>query len=146
LWVVDATLFAEMLSLSNDGRYPTPDGDPQQRRQRTLEAMSAQLTGLASQYPVLMIFDDVHWIDPTSFEALNRMVDQSRTLPVLVVITSRPEFNVPWTGQSRVTSLTLSRLGEREAHAIIAGLAGNRELTADVMAEIIQRCTGRFRH
>jgi tetratricopeptide (TPR) repeat protein len=131
-----------MLSLSNDGRYPTSDADPQQRRQRTLEAMSTQLAALASQYPVLMIFDDVHWIDPTSSEALNRMVDRSGALPVLVVITFRPEFNAPWTGQPRVTSLTLSRLGEREARAIIAGLAGNRALTADLMAEIVQRTDG----
>jgi predicted ATPase len=96
----DATLFAEMLLLSNDGRYPALDADPQQRRQRTLEALVAQLAGLASQSLVLMIFDDVHWIDPTSLEALNRMVDRSEALPVLVVITFRPEFNAPWIGQS----------------------------------------------
>ena len=138
----DATLFAEMLSLPNDGRYPAPDADPQQRRQRTLEALVAQLAGLASQSPVLMIFDDVHWIDPTSLEAVNRMVDRSKALPVLVVITFRPEFNAPWIGQSRVTSRTLNRLGEREAGAIVASLAGNKELTADVMAEIVQRSDG----
>jgi predicted ATPase len=138
----DAALFAEMLSLSNDGRYPPPYADPQQRRQKTLEAVIAQLAGLASQHPVLMIFDDVHWIDPTSLEALNRMVDRSKALPVLVVITFRLEFNAPWIGQSRVTSLTLNRLGEREARAIVAHLAGNKELTADVMAEIVQRTDG----
>ena len=138
----DAALFAEMLSLSNDGRYPPPHADPQQRRQKTLEAVIAQLAGLASQHPVLMIFDDVHWIDPTSLEALNRMVDRSKALPVLVVITFRLEFNAPWIGQSRVTSLTLNRLGEREARAIVAHLAGNKELTADAMAEIVQRTDG----
>ena len=66
----DAALFAEMLSLPNDGRYPALDLTPQQRRQRTLEALTAQLAGLASQHPVLMIFEDAHWIDPTSLEAL----------------------------------------------------------------------------
>jgi predicted ATPase len=130
-----------MLSLANDGRYPPPYADPQQRRPKTLEAVIAQLAGLASQHPVLMIFDDVHWIDPTSLEALNRMVDRSKALPVLVVITFRLEFNAPWIGQSRVTSLTLNRLGEREARAIVAHLAGNKELTADV-AEIVQRTDG----
>ena len=68
----DATLFAEMLSLPNDGRYPALDLAPQQRRQRTLEALTAQLAGLASQQPVLMIFEDAHWADPTSLEAFGR--------------------------------------------------------------------------
>jgi predicted ATPase len=138
----DAALFAEMLSLSNDGRHPAPDADPQQRRQRTLEALITQIAGLAIQYPVLMIFDDVHWIDPTSLEALDRMVDRIKALPVLIVITFRPEFNAPWIGLSRVTSLTLNRLGEQEARAIVARLAGNKELAADVMVEIVQRTDG----
>jgi predicted ATPase len=79
----DAALLADMLSLPNDGRYPTLELTPQQRRQKTLEALTAKLAGLASQHPVLMIFDDVHWIDPTSLEALNRTVDRIKTLPVL---------------------------------------------------------------
>ena len=80
----DAALFAEMLSLPNDGRYPALDLAPQQRRQKTLEALTAQLAGLARQHPVLMIFEDVHWIDPTSLEALNRTVDQIKALPALL--------------------------------------------------------------
>ena len=138
----DAGLFAEMLSLPNDGRYPTLELEPQQRRQRTLEALTAQLAGLASQHPLLMIFEDVHWIDPTSLEVLNRTVDRIKTLPALLIITFRPEFSAPWMGQSRVTSLTLNRLGEQEAGAIIARLAGNKELSADVKAEIIERTDG----
>ena len=89
----DATLLTGMLSLPNDGRYPALDLTPQQRRQRTLEALTAQLAGLASQHPVLMIFEDVHWIDPTSLEALGRTVDRIKALPVLLVVTFRPEFN-----------------------------------------------------
>ena len=137
-----AGLFAEMLSLPNDGRYPALELTPQQRRQKTLEALTAQLAGLASQHPVLMIFEDVHWIDPTSLEALNRTVDRIKSLPALLIITFRPEFNPPWMGQPRVTSLTLNRLGESEAAAIIARLAGNKELAADVMAEIVERTDG----
>jgi predicted ATPase len=138
----DAALFAEMLSLPNDGRYPKVELTPQQRRQRTLEALTAQLAGLATQHPVLMIFEDVHWIDPTSLEALNRTVDCIKILPALLIVTFRPEFNAPWMGQSRVTSLTLARLGEGETAAIIARLAGNKELPADVMVEIIKRTDG----
>jgi predicted ATPase len=114
----------------------------QQRRQRTLEALTAQLTGLASRQPVVMIFEDMHWIDPTSLEVLGRTVDRIKTLPVLLIVTFRPEFNAPWVGQSHVTSLTLNRLGDREAAVIIARLVGNKGLPADVMAEIVKRTDG----
>src|SRR6202790_2645292 len=140
--IEDAALFAEMLSLPNDGRYPTLDSVPEQRRQRTLEALTSQLAGVARQQPVLMIFEDAHWVDPTSLEVFGRIVDRIKTLQALLIVTSRPEFNAPWIGQSHVTSLTLNRLGEREAAAIIARLVGNEELPADVMAEIVERTDG----
>ncbi len=140
--VQDAALFAEMLSLPNDGRYPALDLNPEQRKQRTVEALMSQLAGLARRNPVLMIFEDAHWIDPTSLEVLGRAVDRITTLPVLLVVTFRPEFNPPWLGQSHVTSLTLNRLGAREAAAIIARLVENKELPADVMSEIVERTDG----
>jgi class 3 adenylate cyclase/predicted ATPase len=138
----DAALFAEMLSLPNDGRYPALALGPEQRRQRTLEALTAQVAGLASRQPVLMIFEDAHWTDPTSLEAFGRTVDRIKTLPVLLIVTFRPEFNPPWVGQSRVTSVTLNRLGDREAAAIIVRLVGNKNLPADVVAEIVERTDG----
>ena len=140
--VQDAALLAEMLSLPNDGRYPALDLTPEQRRQRTLEALMSQLAGLARRNPVLMIYEDAHWLDPTSLEVLGQAVNRSTTLHVLLIVTFRPEFNPPWVGQSHVTSLTLNRLGEREAAAIIARLVENRELPADVMAEIVERSDG----
>ena len=138
----DAALFAEMLSLPNDGRYPAIDLAPEQRRQRTLEALISQMRRLARQSPVLMIFEDAHWTDPTSLEAFGRTVDQIKTLPALLIVTFRPEFNPPWAGRSHVTSLALNRLGERETAAIIARLVGNKELPSDVMAEIVERTDG----
>src|SRR4029077_14121957 len=87
---LDAALFAEMLSLTNDGRYSKLELNPQQRRQQTLQALTAQLEKLASQHPALMIFEDVHWIDPTSLESLNRTIDRIKTLPVLLIVTFRP--------------------------------------------------------
>jgi class 3 adenylate cyclase/predicted ATPase len=138
----DAALFAEMLSLPNDGRYPALELDAPQRRQRTLEALTSQLAGLARQKPVLMIVEDAHWTDPTSLEAFGRTVDRIKTLPALLIVTFRPEFNAPWAGRSHVTSLALNRLGERETAAIITRLVGNKELSADVMAEIVERTDG----
>ena len=138
----DAALFAEMLSLPNDGRYPALDLAPQEPRQKTQEALTAQLAVLTRQRSVLMIVEDAHWVDPTSLEVFGRTVDQIKTLPVLLIVTFRPEFNAPWAGRSHVTSLSLNRLGEREATAIIARLVGNKELPADVMAEIVERTDG----
>jgi class 3 adenylate cyclase/predicted ATPase len=138
----DAALFAEMLSLPNDGRYPAIDLAPEQRRQRTLEALTTQVAKLTSQRPVLMIFEDAHWTDPTSLEAFGRTVDQIKTLPALLIVTFRPEFNAPWAGRSHVTSVALNRLGGRETAAIIARLVGNKELPSEVMAEIVERTDG----
>jgi predicted ATPase len=84
-----------MLSLPNDGRYPTLELTPEQRRQRTLEALTSQLETLSRATPVLMIFEYVHWIDPTSVELLGRTVDRLRTLGVLLIVTYRPEFEPP---------------------------------------------------
>jgi class 3 adenylate cyclase len=140
--IQDAALIAEMLSLPNNGRYPALDLTPDQRRQRTLEALTTQAARLASQQPVLMIFEDAHWTDPTSLEAFGRTVDQIKILPVLLIVTFPPEFNAPWAGRSHVTSLVLNRLGERDATAIIARLVGNKELPADVIAEIVERTDG----
>jgi class 3 adenylate cyclase/predicted ATPase len=138
----DAALLAEMLSLPNDGRYPALELAPDRRRQRTLEALTAQLAELARQQPVLMIFEDAHWVDPTSLEVLGRTVDWIKTFPALLIVTFRPEFNAPWVGQSHVTSVMLNRLRERETAAIIARLAGNKALPADVLAEIVERTDG----
>src|SRR5450755_130283 len=138
----DAALFSEMLSLPNDGRHRAQELSPEERRQKTLEALTAQLAELSRQQPVLMIFEDAHWVDPTSLEALGRTVDRIKTLPALLIVTFRPEFTAPWVGRSHVTSLTLNRLGEREAAAIIARLVGNKALPADVMAEIVERTDG----
>ena len=89
-----------------------------------------------------MIVEDAHWVDPTSLEVFGRTVDQIKTLAVLLIVTFRPEFNAPWAGRSHVTSLALNRLGEREAAAIIARIVGNKELPADVTAEIVERTDG----
>ena len=140
--IQDAALFAEMLSLPNDGRYPALDLAPEERRQKTQEALTAQLAGLTRQRPALMIVEDAHWVDPTSLEVFGRTVDQIKTLPVLLIVTFRPEFNAPWAGRSHVTTLALNRLGEREAATIIASLVGNKELPANLMAEIVERTDG----
>jgi predicted ATPase/class 3 adenylate cyclase len=138
----DAALLAEMLSLSNDGRYPTVALDPQQRRQRTLETLIAQIETLTRQNPVLMIFEDAHWTDPTSLEVFSRVVDRVRALRALLIVTFRPEFEPPWIGQPHVTALTINRLMEREIGAMIDRVAGNKPLPANIRQDIIERTDG----
>ena len=138
----DVALFAEMLSLPNDGRYPALDLTPQQRRQRTLEALVSQVAALSRQNPVLMIFEDAHWTDPTSLELFGRIVDKIPTHRVLLIVTFRPEFEPPWIGRPYVTALTINRLAEREVGAMIDRLIGNKLLPANIRQDIIERTDG----
>ena len=137
-----AALFADMLSLPNDGRYPALELAPQQRRQKTLEALTTQMEAFSRSKPVLMIFEDVHWIDPTSLEMLGRTVDRIRNLRVLLVVTLRPDFDPPWLGRPYVTALTINRLGEREIVVMVERVIGNKLLPAGVLQDIIERTDG----
>ena len=114
--IEDAALFAEMLSLPNDGRYPVLELTPEQRRQRTLEALVSQMEALTRQNPVLMIFEDAYWTDPTSLELFGRVVDRVRSLRVLLLVTFRSEFEAPWVG--RPTSPHSPSTGWRSATSV----------------------------
>jgi class 3 adenylate cyclase/predicted ATPase len=141
--IEDTALFAEMLSILNDGRYPSLDKlTSQQRRERTLQALISQMEALARQNPVLMIFEDAHWTDPTSLEVFSRVVGRITTLRVLLIVTFRPEFEPRWIGRPHVTALTLNRLAQREVGAIIDRVVGNKLLPASVRQDIIERSDG----
>jgi predicted ATPase len=135
-------LFAEMLSLPNDGRYATLALAPRQRRQRTLEALVSQVATLSRQSPVLMIFEDAHWTDPTSLEVFDLVVGRITTLPVLLIVTFRPEFVPPWMGRPHVTALTINRLAQREVEAMIDRVVGNKLLPARMRQDVIERTDG----
>ena len=138
----NAALFADMLSLPNDGRYPTLELTPQQRRQRTFEALNLQIEALTSSRPVLMIVEDAHWVDPTSLEAFGQAVDQIASLRVLLIVTFRSEFEPPWIGRSHVTALTINRLAERDVRAMIDNVVGNKPLSSEVRQDIMERTDG----
>jgi predicted ATPase len=136
----DITLLSELLSLPSSA--PDLNLSPQRKREKLFEALLSQLEAVARQRPVLMVFEDAHWIDPTSRELLDLTIDRVRRLPVLLVITFRPEFQPPWGGRAHVTSLALNRLGERAGEALVQTLAGNAALTAEIVAEIVERTDG----
>lgn len=138
----DAALFAVMLSLPIDRRYPAVDLAPRQRRQRTLQALARQVETLARSRPVLMVFEDAHWSDPTSLELLCRVVDRIRTLRVFLIVSCRPEFEPGWMGKPHVTPLRLNRLAPCEVGAIIDHIVGNNPLPANMRQDIIERTDG----
>ncbi len=138
----DASLLAEMLSLPNDGRYPDLNLTAQQRRERTLNALTVQLMSLIPRHPVLMILEDAHWIDPSTLEMLGRTVNRIESLRVLFVVTFRPEFEPPWLGQSHVTTVTINRLIGREINAMIDNLSGEQVIPTNIRQDIIERSDG----
>jgi DNA-binding winged helix-turn-helix (wHTH) protein/tetratricopeptide (TPR) repeat protein len=138
----DAGLIAEVMSVPNDGRYPSLELPPPERRQRTRKALVSQVVTFSQQNPVLMIFEDAHWSDPTSLELFDRIVSRMPSLRALLIVTSRPEFQAPWVGLPHVTALTLNRLAEREVGAMIEGLIGSKLLSPQIRQDIIERTDG----
>jgi class 3 adenylate cyclase/predicted ATPase len=138
----DASLLAEMLSLPNDGRYPVLELTSQQRRERTVEGLTTQLTALTRRHPVLMILEDAHWSDPSTLEMLGRTVSSIANLPVLFIVTFRPEFEPTWIGESHATTLAINRLARREVDIMIDDLAGNQSVPANIRQDIMQRSDG----
>jgi class 3 adenylate cyclase/predicted ATPase len=136
-----APLFASLLSIPTGGRYPPLALSPAQQRRLTLAALLDQLEALARQKPLLTLFEDVHWADATSLEVLDLTVERVRALPVLVVITFRPEYEAPWTGLSHVTSIALDRLLPAEVETL-AELVAGRPLPPEVTAQIVAKTDG----
>ena len=139
----DVALIADLLlSLPASDRHPLPNLSPQRKKVLTLEALIRQLEGVARQQPLLMVFEDAHWIDPTSHELLDLIVERVRSLPVLLTLTFRPEFQPPWTGQPQVMMLTLNRVDRRDRTALVEQIAGEKALPSEVVDQIAERTDG----
>jgi class 3 adenylate cyclase/tetratricopeptide (TPR) repeat protein len=137
-----APLIAAMLSLPTSERYPPLDLTPQKQKEKTLQALVAQVEGLAARQPVLMLVEDAHWSDPTSLDLLDLIIDRVSALRVLLIITYRPEFSPPWAGRPQVTSLGLNRLAPRQGAEMITGVTGGRALPKEITDQIIDRSDG----
>ena len=135
-------VLANLLMLPADDHYQLHQLTPQKRKKKTLAALSAQLDQLAAQQPVLLIFEDVHWIDPTSLELLAATVERAPQLRALVLITARPEFTPPWPSYPHTTTIPLTRLGRRDGTALVLRVTGGKTLPKEVMEHILAHTDG----
>ena len=138
----DVALIAELHGLPPAGLAPLNGLTPQRRKERTFEALLRQLEGLARQHPVVVVFDDLHWIDPSSRELLDRLIERIADWPVLLLALFRPEFQPPWVGQPQVTMSNLTRLDRHDTAAMIANVAGDTALPSEIVKEIAERTDG----
>jgi class 3 adenylate cyclase/tetratricopeptide (TPR) repeat protein len=135
-------LFAELLGIPIGSRHALAAMSPLQKKGLLFRAFLAQLEGVAARGPVLVVLEDVHWLDPTSRELFDQMVERLQRLPVLLVATFRPELSPPWIGFPHVTLLTLNRLAQAQARSLIERVAGAKALPPEVLEQILARTEG----
>ncbi len=136
-------LYADLMSLPlPTGRYAFLDLNPKQKREATLDAVAGWLLEMAEQRPVLNVWEDLHWADPTTLELLGLYLEQSPTVPILNVLTYRPEFHPPWSMRSHMTPITLNRLERLEAEALIRHQAGGKAVPQIVLEHIVEKADG----
>jgi predicted ATPase/class 3 adenylate cyclase len=133
---------ASLLALPGGDRDQLEALPPQRRKERTFSAILAQLDAVAARQPAFIIFEDVHWIDPTSLELLAALVERAPKLRGLLLITARPDFTPPWPSYPHVTTIPLTRLGRRSGEALIKRIAGSRALPKELVDEILARTDG----
>jgi class 3 adenylate cyclase len=138
----EIALIAALLSIPNVARYPLPELSPQKRKEKTLTALLAHMERLAARKPVLVVYEDVHWIDPTTLELLALTIERVQHLPVLLVVTARPEFRSPWPGYAHLTNVPLGRIGRDEGASLIAQMTGGKALPSEVLQQILARTDG----
>jgi predicted ATPase len=135
-------LFAALLSLPLPERYTPLTLTPQRQKQKTLEALVAWLRREAERQSVLLIVEDLHWVDPSTLEFLSFLVDQRPRAHMLMLLTFRPEFILPWDTRSPVIQLTLNRLASKQVEAIVASVAGSKTLPAEVVQQVVRKRMG----
>ena len=135
-------LLGNLLSLPPDTRHPLPQLSPQKQKEATLAALSTVLEHMAARQPVLILFEDIHWIDPTSIELLAKTVERLPRSRILLLMTARPEFTPPWPGHTHVSTLLLTRLSRRDGAALVHRITGGKQLPEEVLTRILARTDG----
>ena len=140
---MEVELFAELLGLAEPtSSQHSAERDPQIRRRKILTALIEQLETLTRRRPVLMLFEDVHWADPTTLELLTLTIDRLQSLPILLIMSFRPEYQPSWTGLPHVTMMTLNRLSQRERTVLVDHITGGKKLPPGLLDQIVERTDG----
>jgi predicted ATPase len=137
-----APVLASLLSVPADGRYPPLELGPAQLKNKTLNAIVTMIQAMSSQHPVLMVVEDVHWIDPSTQELMSLLIEQLQSYRLFLLITSRPEFESPWGAYAHITSLTLNRLSQRDSTAMIGNVTAGKALPNEVLEQIVAKTDG----
>jgi predicted ATPase len=138
----DCNLLARALSIPCEARYGALEMSPQRQKDETVRALIDAVARIASAQACALLFEDAHWADPSTLEVLSALVDRGETLPLLVMITYRPEFQPPWLSRAHVTPIALTRLSRAQGASIVLRVANNKPLPADLVAQIVDKTDG----
>jgi predicted ATPase len=135
-------LLAALLGIPTGDRYPALDLSPKEQRARTLRALVRLIEARAAREPTVAVLEDAHWGDPTTLELFDLIVDAAQRLPILLLVTSRPEFAPAWWDQPYVETVALDRLGHEDTVAMVGQVAGGQVLPAEVIERVAARTDG----
>jgi predicted ATPase len=138
----DIRFIAAMLSIPCEERYGAVAMTPQKFKDETLRALVDATEAIARRQPTVMLFEDIHWADPTTLEVMDLLIHRVRDLPLLIVLTHRPEFSSRWSHYGHVTPLTLRKLTRPQSSAMVSRLAGGKALPADLLEQILGKTDG----
>ena len=135
-------LFVELLSIPLGPRYPVFEGTPERRKQKTIEAIVELLLAESELQPLLFTIEDLHWVDPTTLDLLNVLIDQIPSAPILLMLTYRPGFIAPWTARHAVTQFVIGNLTSQQTAEVVLKIAGDRKLPQEVIEHIVNKTGG----
>ena len=138
----DVRFIASILSIPCEERYGAVTMTPQKFQDETLRALVDTVEAAARKQPSLMLFEDAHWADPSSLDALDLLVDRVGRIPLLMVLTHRPEFQSRWSHYSHVTALTLTKLTRAQSNALVQRLTGGKAMPANLLEQILSKTNG----
>src|SRR5262249_38080522 len=137
-----APLIADLLQLPADDRYPALSLTAEQKRRRLLGALSGWVIGAARLQPLVMVVEDLHWLDPSTLELQQLLAEQCATEPLMLLHTARPEFRAQWPQRGHHTQITLNRLSERNVRSMVGQLAAQTVLPVETIAAVVERTSG----
>ena len=138
----DCSLLARAMAIACGQRYGELEMSPQRQKEDTIALLADLIAHQAQRSAVAVLFEDVHWADPTSVEVLTALVDRAAAVPLLVLMTYRPEFTPPWLSRTHVTLIALNRLSRAQGARVVLGVVGDKPLPAELVEQIVDKTDG----